>query len=304
MSSNPRPASDRHPAGCSCHACDHAEELTAATPNSELELEQSGRLDPTETTTIQRDLARFLRGRIADLNADVRALIVDDDVFGLGETDGEWEDLPRGVQLEQFNQWLSEASSQDVLNRLDTETVRAFFERAAASGIRDGHADLREFDVETDDVDDVLAQDAVQEQIEERHSTLQDRVGTSVDDYGRDVSRIVGAGLGANVGRREIAKGITERSRVYQSHVTSQASGEVVNQYTTTQLTSYDRVDAEVELSVDVEYVDAGDDKVCQRCLALSGQTWTLERAQEEDPIPVHGYCRCRFRVTDVQKLF
>jgi hypothetical protein len=277
--------------------------LTAATPVSELELEQPGRLDPTGTTTVARDLARALRGHIADLNAAVRERIVDEDVFGLGDSEPTW-DGPREAQLGLFAEWLSTASARRVLEQLEADRIRSFFERAAAKGVRDGHADLREFDVQTDDVETVMAQDVVQEQIDERHAELRDRVGTAVDDYGRDTRRLAGAGLAAGVSRRSLARDITERSRVYRSHVTAQASGEIVNQYNTTQLTSYDRVDEEIELGVEVEYVDAGDDRVCQRCLALSVQDWTLERAQSEDPIPVHGYCRCRFSVTDVRKVF
>lgn len=300
------PARSRHGAGCECHACLAPASLEAATPNSELALEQPGRLDPTGTTTIQRELARFLRGRVADLHSAVRELVVDKDAFGLATAGGRWAGLPQSMQVLEFVSWLEDTADARVMTPVASERVRRFLERAAERGIRDGHQDLQAFDVATDNVDEVLEQDAVQEQIDERHQALRDRVATAVGDYQTDAQGIATAGLGTGVrvGRVQLATDIGERASVYQSHVTSQASGEVVNQYNTTQLTSYDRVDAEVELDVDVEYVDAGDDKVCQRCLTLSGQDWTLERAQEENPIPMHDSCRCRFSVTDVRKVF
>lgn len=299
-----QPASIRHGDGCACHACKSPVELTAATPASELELEQPGRLDPTGTTPIARDLARFLRGRIGDLNSDVRELIVETDAFGLGESEGRWADLPRMGQITAFDDWLESAANRDVLGRLDTDTVRAFFEQAARQGIDDGHADLERFGVTTDDVDDVLSQDRIREQISDGHDQLRTRVGRAVDDYRSDARRIAGAGLGAGAAKRTIAQNIGERASVYQSHVTSQASGEVVNTYSTTQLTAYDRVDEDIVLETEVEWVDAGDRHVCDRCLNLSGQEWSLERAQNEQPIPMHDGCRCRFEVVDVRNVF
>jgi len=299
----PSSSRERHPDRCACHACRAGGELAAATPNSELALEQSGRLDPTGTTTIQRELARLLRGRFADLNAEVRRRIVEEDVFGLNG-DGAWADAPREAQLMRFEDWFDDVADRVVLKDMDGEEIRAYLVRAAERGIRDGHADLREFGVDTDDVDDVVQQDTVQTQLDDVQDELGTRVGRAVNDFGSDARRLANAGLATGVARRQLAADIGERASVYQSHVTTQASGEVVNQYNTTQLTAYDRVDAEVDLQVDVEYVDAGDEKVCQRCLALSSQNWTLERAQQEQPIPQHDGCRCRFSVTDVRKMF
>lgn len=295
------PALERHSGSCSCHACQN-HELLAATPASELELEQSGRLDPTETTQLQRDLGRFLRGRINDLNADLRERIVEDDVFGL-DSDPDWGG-PREAQLMRLDAWLDDAEQVHVHRRVDSDEVRSVLEKAAKSGILDGHADLREFDIPTDDAEDVLEQDTVQEQIDDVHGNVRDRAETAVGDYRSDVRRLVSAGLVAGIARRRLAKDITKRAKVYDSHVTMQAAGEVVNQYSTTQLTAYDRVDAEIELETEVEYVDAGDDRVCQDCLELSSQDWSLERAQNEQPIPQHDGCRCRFRVRDARSLF
>ena len=297
------PARIRHADGCDCHAC-HGHQLIAATPVSELEIEQSGRLDPTGTTQLQRDLGRFLRGRINELNADLRERIVEDDVFGLGNSEAEWGG-PREAQLLRLDAWLDDAAERDVHRRVDSDEVRSYLEQAAKSGIIDGHTDLREFDVPTDDVEDVLEQDAVQKEIDDVHENVRDRVGTAVEDYRSDVRSLISAGLIAGIARRQLGKDITERARVYDSHVTAQASGEVVNQYNTTKLTSYDRVDADIELETEPEWVDAGDEKVCPICQELSAQDWTLEEAQEFNiPGDTHDNCRCTWHVTDVAEVF
>lgn len=268
-------------------------------------LDEPGRVDPTKTTSIQRAYARFLRGRIATLNADVRQLLVDEDALGLGDdVGGRWAGLSAAATARRFDDWMERAVQAEVLDPHDSRKVRDWFERAAKRAITTANGELRQFGVGVDPADDVLAQDAIQESIDLQKEDSRQRVAAWMDDFRTDARSLVTAAVGGDVAKSTLASDISERAQVYKSRSTSTASGRVVNQYSTTKLTAYDRVDAEVELDVDVSYEDAGDDKVCQRCLDLSAQTWTLERAQQEDPIPVHGHCRCQFVVTDVQELF
>jgi len=279
---------------------DHTHQLTAA----EHALDEPGRVDPTSTTSIQRSLARFLRGRIGHLNADVRKLLVEEDALGLGDgVGGRWADLSAAETARRFNDWIQRAIQTEVLDPIEARKVRDWFDRASRQALRTANGELRRFDIDPEPVDDVIQQDAVQEQIDLQQEDTRQRVESWMDDYATDTRSLVTAAVGGDVAKSQLMSDISERAQVYKSQVTSTASGRVVNQYSTTKLTAYDRVRGDVELDVDVSYEDAGDDKVCERCLALSGQSWTLARAQQEDPIPVHGHCRCQFVVTDVQQL-
>lgn len=293
----------RHPEECPCNACHEAGGLILASDG--YELEEPGRVDPTNTVTVQRRYASFLRGRIEDLNADVRELVQEADVLGLGDdSDGAWADLSAAQTARAFDDWFQDAVERDVLEPHDSDRVRQWFERASQQAIQTANGELREFDIDVDPVDDVLAQDAIQEEINLGLEDARQRVESWMEDYATDARTLVTAGLGAGVAKSVLARDIVERGQVYKSHCTATASGRIVNQYNTTKISTYSRVDAEIELDVNVEYVDAGDDRVCQECLDLSARNWTLEEAQDEDPIPVHNYCRCEFHVTDVRDLF
>ncbi|ELZ48990.1 hypothetical protein C464_06250 [Halorubrum coriense DSM 10284] len=267
-------------------------------------LEEPNRVDPTSTISIQRSLARFLRGRIGHLNADVRKLLVEEDALGLGDgVGGRWADLSSAETARRFDSWIQQAIQTEVLDPIEARKVRDWFEHASRTAVRKANGELRGFDVDPNPVDDVVEQDTIQTQIDLSQEDTRQRVASWMDDYASDARSLVTAGVAGEVSKTQLITDVTERAQVYKSQVTSTASGRVVNQYSTTKLTAYDRVRADVQLDVDVSYEDAGDDRVCERCLALSAQSWTLEEAQNQNPIPVHGHCRCDWRVTDVQQL-
>jgi len=243
---------------------DAPQQLTAA----EYALDEPGRVDPTNTTSVQRSLAKFLRGRIGHLNADVRQLIVEEDALGLGDgVGGRWSDLSAAETARRFDDWIQDAIRVEVLNPIEARKIRDWFERASRQGIRTANGELRSFNVDPDPVEDIIQQDAVQEQIDLQQEDTRQRVKSWMDDYATDSRSLVTAGVGGDVSRRQLMSDISERAQVYKSQVTSTASERVVNQYNTTKLTAYDRVRADVELDVDVSYEDAGDDRVCERCL-------------------------------------
>lgn len=283
------------------HDHGHAHQLTAA----EYALDESGRVDPTSTTSIQRSLAGFLRGRIGHLNADVRQLLVEEDALGLGDgIGGRWADLSAAETARQFDDWIQEAIRVEVLDPIEARKVRDWFERASRQALRTSNGELRAFNIDPEPVDDVIQQDAVRNQIDLQQEDTRQRVESWMDDYATDTRSLVTAGVGGEVSRSQLMRDISERAQVYKSQVTSTASGRVVNQYNTTKLTAYDRVDAEITLDVEAEFETAGDDRVCERCQSLSG-TYSLEEAQQLTiPDDTHNLCRCQWVVTDVRQVF
>lgn len=273
---------------------------------SEHALDDPGRLDPTSTTTIQRAYARFLRGRIGHLNADIRQLLVDENALGLGEdSGGRWADLSAAETARQFDDWMEAAIRAEVLDPHDSRKVRDWFERASKQALRTVNGELRNLGIDPDPADDVLQQDAIQESIDLQQEDARQRVASWMDDFRTDARSLVTAAVGGEVAKSALAADISERAQVYKSQTTGTASGRVVNQYNTTKLTSYDRVADDVELTVDPEYTTAGDSKVCEECRALAGRSYSLEEAQEiAIPDDTHNHCRCQWVVTDVHELF
>jgi len=268
-------------------------------------LEESGRPDPTNTTSVQRAFARFLRGRIGHLNADIKELLQEEDALGIGDgVGGRWSGLSAAETARQFDDWLQRAIRTEVLSPVQSRKVRDWFERVSKQAIRTANGELREFGVDVEPADDVIQQDIVQNSVDLQQEDARQRVASRMDDFRTDARSLVTAAVGGDAAKSTLVSDISERAQVYKSKTTATASGRVVNQYNTTKLTAYDRVDEEVELNVEAEFRTAGDDRVCELCQGLAG-TYTLEEAQQLTiPDDTHNMCRCQWIVTDVRDVF
>ncbi|WP_087715525.1 hypothetical protein [Natronolimnobius baerhuensis] len=296
------PALERHDAGCGCHACD----LTGVSAN-EYAIDENGREDPTHTTTDVRELSRWIRGRIGEVDAAVRGKVLEDDAFGMdGSGFSEWSGLSDAEKAQRFSDWLDDEIESTVFTSEFEDKAERHLEHAVERGATDAHRELREHGVDIGDADETLAQDNVQEAVALGVVALAGRIRDEMDDFRGDARQIITDG-GLEVSRTQLVSDIVERGEVYKSNATADVAAEVVNQYNTTgQLSSYDRVpeDVEIELNVEPEFVTAGDDKVCEFCQELAQRDWTLEEAQEfHIPRDTHDYCRCRWEVTDVRTL-
>ena len=318
-----RPAIERHATGCDCHACSLPRELTA--DENGYALDESGRLDPTQTTTLQRRYARWLRGRIEELDADIRDLIYEQDAFGLGDgPGGRWADRDAASQARAFDEWLRDTLDEDVLDPHDSRQVREWFEQAAKRGIRDAQSDLRDAaerslaagDIDREeyealladqpDIDDRVDETAVQDAVNLRMEDARQHVESNLEDFAGEARQLVTAGLAAGVGRSVLARDIVERGQVAKSNVTASAAGEIVNTFNSRKIGEWDRVEADLEIETEVEHVDAGDEKVCDFCLERSAESWTFEDAKAEADAgnpPWHSYCRCTWRITQVSNV-
>jgi hypothetical protein len=299
VSSSVEPALNRHGEGCVCRACGHEASLTAA---DDYQLEEPGRADPTSTTTVQRELSRWLRGRLGELNAEVRRLVKDEDALNLRNGQlSRWGNLSPDERARRLDEFVAERGDR-ILKKIERGEVDPFIEQAARRGVKDATADLRKHNLDVADPEDTFQDSSVQEDIALARERLRGEVAGDLATYRSEVRRLATSGMAAGISVSVLVEDITERASVAKSRVTADAAGEIVNTYSTTQLTSYETVSDEVKpvLTTEVEWITAGDDRVCEECQALSDQDWTLERARSEDPIPVHQYCRCRWRVTDV----
>lgn len=284
------------------------------------QLDEPGREDPTKTTEIQRTLARHLRGYIEDLNSDIRSLLVDEDALNTGR----WGRLNDAQTARAFDRWLRETVEEDVLSQVDSDPrVRNLLRKAAERGVKQAHADLRQaarqpiddggvsqeeleaIDAQLQDPERRVAMPDIQEDLDFRQENLRQRVEGNLDDFAGDARAIVTAGLAAQVGKTVIARDTVERAQVAKSNVTASATAEIVNEFNTREIGEWDEVKADLEIGVEADYEDAGDDNVCDTCLELSGRDWTFEEAKAFDiPGDTHPFCRCRFKVTQIGEVF
>ena len=290
--------------------CHHAVDTLA------FQIDEPGRADPTQTTSYQRSLARFLRGKVGELDAEIRGLIQDQRIF---ET--QWSRLSDAQQSRAFAEWLDGKIDDTVLAAVETDDrVRTIVENAAERGLKDARASIRQaarrpidegglsseemraLEEQLPDPEMLIREREMQRVIDREIEELRQRVKSHMDDFAGDARQITSNGLVAGVGASTIASDIIERGQVAKSNVTASASAQVVNTFNTRKVEDYwDEVEADLEIEADVEYRTAGDDKVCELCQRLEARDWTLEEAAEFNiPGDTHPHCRCTFQVTQV----
>jgi len=77
------------------------------------------------------------------------------------------------------------------------------------------------------------------------------------------------------------------------------ARTETIRAYNEATLSRYERhLGADAEVSPEVEWRTAEDNRVCERCQAMAGRTLTIREAR--GMIPLHPNCRCRWTVATV----
>lgn len=320
-------------------SCSHSHGHATA---NEYALDQPGRLDPTKTTSYQRDLARFLRGRIAELDAEIQRKLVEEDAFGIKETGsgiGEWAGLSDAEKGRRFDDWLDRQIEALVLAPImEADRVERDLRRAAERGLKDARSSVRSaarlpvddggltqserqtLERGLPDPDDRITDRAVQEELDFRREELRQRTDAQLEEFAGEARQLAMAGLSAGIGASTIARDIVERGQVAKSKATASASAEIVNTFNTTKVRHYwDEVEADFEIEVEAEHVDAGDDRVCDTCLDISSMDWTFEDAAEGTPPrqptpddsfqydtgpPWHDFCRCTFHVTQIGEVF
>jgi len=298
------PSPVRHGQGCACHACEQqAQEHELVGRSDEYELDQPGRADPTGTTTAQRDLAEWVRGRVGRLNTTVRNLILEDDILDLRDDQvSRQPGLSNDERVRKLDDRIAERA-QVILTRIDRGEVDDVLERAAEKGVRDASAELRDKGVDVDP-EETLTQDEFQESLDLQREQLRQAVEDDLHDYRSDVRQLSAAGLGTQIAASVLASDVTERAQVVKSSATADASARVVNSYNRVgKMTTYQRIpeDLEARLSVDVEFRTAGDDRVCELCQDLAARDWTVEEAQQFSiPDDTHPFCRCQWEITEV----
>lgn len=107
------------------------------------------------------------------------------------------------------------------------------------------------------------------------------------------MSRTLTDGLVRGISPRELARDLVEDVEgIGLQRALTIARTEIIRAHSEGQLTALEELGVE-EVGVTVEWVTAGDEKVCSLCEPLEGVTFTLEEAR--GTIPRHPNCRCAF---------
>jgi len=119
------------------------------------------------------------------------------------------------------------------------------------------------------------------------------------DAMGLDLNRILAEGMVDGRGAVQIAKDMMKQVGFSRSRAMTFARTEIINAHAEGQLDAFGKLGIE-ELGVMAEWSTAGDDRVCERCFGMEGQTFDIKEAR--GLIPLHPNCRCSWIPSDPRK--
>lgn len=263
--------------------------------------------DPTRTTTLRRRYLSEMRKRFRDLRGDIRRLIVEEGALGESQstvTTNRFQFRTDAGKVKGFQEWLDGRFAAGVLapaegggNWSDT-----YIESAYRQGLVRAYIDSRA--VELLQEDDPLFIGGKEEFLRtafaapETRSKLELLQIRAFEDLrgvtasmSTEMGRVLADGLADGRSPLDIAKDLNKVvTRLTNARALTIARTEIIHAHSEGQLDSFERLGVD-ELGVIAEYSTAGDDRVCEQCAALEGQTFTVEEAR--GIIPVHPNCRC-----------
>lgn len=298
--------------------------------------------DPTRSQTLRRRYAQRLRGQFDALRAAINDGVGQRDVFGLASElpplmraeslqprpprdlrDDTFSFTTDDQKIERFMAWLRRQERRGVLEVIgsgDNQFVRA----AYGKGLRHADAALNAEGLTVPD-EELAAlfnapvhRDALQALFTRNFNELQG----ITEVMNQQISRELTDGFSRGLGPREMARNLTDRvEKIGKTRATTLARTETIRAHSTATLNRYEQMGVEA-VTIEAEWLTAGDDRVCPICINLAGETWTIEEARSETitlgpddvrphvaegrslssftgefPVqpPAHPLCRCSF---------
>ncbi len=288
--------------------------------------------DPTRTTLLRRKFMADMTRRFKKVSKAIQELVVEDDAFGLipGElfTFNNKESLLKNQQVQQqawrfqtnpekvrsYRVWLGKQVRAEILVPLGGITNKPwtapYIESAYKKGVVRAFTDLHAEEL-AESVDFFAGSKAQfleqaftapipQQKIEllyQRAFTELEGVTAAMD---QQMSRILATGLTRGDGPRKIARDLRKNvAKMTKTRAITIARTEIVRAHSEGQLDAFELLGVK-EVGVQVEWLTAGDDRVCLQCVDMEGTIFTIDEAR--DLIPRHPNCRCAWIPADSKR--
>jgi SPP1 gp7 family putative phage head morphogenesis protein len=272
------------------------------------------RRDPTRTASLRRRLRADLRRRFARVRREVIRLVLRDDSFGLRPApprfnpfavNEPWRGLPESEQLRAFRLWLRDRFGRELTGRDAEEAWRLYVEEGFRQGAGRAFDDTRRLARVGAEVtgtteaflggrEEFLRSAFGRPVAVEKVQLLADRAFDELEGVTQEMAtrmtRTLADGLVRGESPRDLARDLAEDVDIGLSRAERIARTEISRTHAEGQLVALEELGVE-ELGVMVEWLVTDDDKLCEICAPLEGQTFTLEEAR--GMLPRHPNCRC-----------
>lgn len=262
--------------------------------------------DPTRTLTLRDRFAGQMYTRFRDLKGLIRDLI-------------ESGQLPTGpnhaATIRRFEDWLRRQENEVVLGHEvrpatppPRSWMREFLREGYAQGVQRTRAQLRQRGAMPEQgeagpgagtaagvagVAVILALPGHEEELDLLHDRAFRDLVSILEAQDADLVRNLTDALEGDLSNRELANRLTERVDkvgIYRGRLLARTA--IVRAHAEGQLEEMQRLGVEeVTGEAELEFMTAGDHRVCPRCRALEGNRYTIREAR--GVIPVHPSCRC-----------
>lgn len=262
----------------------------------------ANRYDPTNTGLIRRRFEAEISRKMRALAKAVRAFVGTGDELGLAElkTNAGFRYKSSSERINAFRSWLDRQQKKGLLEVKkgpdwsgDKAWSDLYIESAYKKGLQSSANNLKAAGA---DVADSWVQDGFFRPLHADAAgliytrTFNELKGIS-DQMASRMSGILAQGMIDGKGPMAIAREMTENIKgISRARARTIARSEVISAYNESSLNAYEEAGV-MEVDVLVEFATAGDNKVCQKCQELEGQTFSLEKSR--GMIPVHPNCRC-----------
>lgn len=274
--------------------------------NTCITVNASARYDPTKTTTLRRGFEAEAVRRFRRLKRQIRAVIVDDDAFGLRavRANAGAFDFPRSAdKVSAFMAWLVEQQQRGILDvtsgaalsmAADQAWSSVYIRSAYQRGMAQAAAEMRGqgASVAPEWVVEAFTRPVNADRVGLIYTrTFSDLKGIT-DVMDQQISRILSDGISSGSGVMDIANAVIDRvEKVGVTRARMLARTEVIRAHAEASLNTYEEAGVQ-GIGIKAEFRTAGDSKVCPECAAAAANgPYTIDAAR--GMIPLHPNCRC-----------
>jgi len=283
--------------------------------------------DPTRTIMLRRAFMADMKRRFKKVSKAIQELVVDDDTFGLIPSEQftfnkgtpvqnqqverqAWRFQENPQKVGSYRAWLKTQINAEILTfegPFNKPWTAPYIESAYKKGVIRSFTDMHAEDLskpagflqgsQAQFLEQAFFQPIAQSKVEllyQRAFTELEGVTAAMD---QQMSRILANGLVAGHGPRKIARNLRDNvTKMTNTRALTIARTEIVRAHSEGQLDAFELLGVE-KVGVQVEWLTAGDDRVCEQCNELEGAIFTIDEAR--DLIPRHPNCRCAWIPAD-----
>lgn len=299
------------------HTCNHShdhEEKLISDPGKSKYLEQLAQaaenVDPTRTKTLRRDYMADAYKRFRSLKGLIRKAVVDLDVLGLGQqpsqtlagklpNKGAFKFTNDAEKVDAFGNWLDGRLREGILEPPEDFPDRwqkQYVQRAYNSGVRQAQIKMRQAGMDVPQLDQTAFRNIFNQPIHKeklqllytRNFKALKKITNEVDG---EISRVLTNGLSQGWNPRKMARELNDRvDSIGITRARTMARTETIYTHNEAALTRYEQMGVK-EVTQKVEWLTAGDLRVCPICSSNAGEKYSLEEAH--GILPIHPNCRC-----------